>query len=70
MNTYYLGEVGSNYIPQLLSWKTLNVAMDATHQEKEIRTSEGIMKLERVNVIYVEVKWLRDRAARLAATCS
>ena len=34
--------------------------MDATHQEKEILTSEGIMKLERNNLIYAEVKWLRD----------
>ena len=60
MNTYHLGRVGSNYTPRLLSCKSLYVAMDATHQEKEILTSEGIMKLERNNLIYAEVKWLRD----------
>ena len=42
--------------------------MDATHQEKEILTSEGGMKQKRKNIIYVEVKWLRDRAARLSST--
>ena len=44
--------------------------MDVTHQEKEKLTSEGIMKLERNNLIYVEVEWFRDRAARLTATCN
>ena len=68
MKTYHLGRVGSNYVPSLLSWKSLYVAIDATHQEKEILTSEEILKLERNNLIYVEVKWLRDRAARLTAT--
>ena len=44
--------------------------MDATHQEKEILTPEEIMTLERNNLIYVEVKLLRDIAARLTATCN
>ena len=60
VNTYHLGGVGSNYTPGLLSCKSVYVAMDAIHQEKEILTSEGIMKLERNNLIYAEVKWLRD----------
>ena len=60
VNTYHLGRVGSNCTTPLWSWKSLYVAMDATHQEKEILTSEGIMKLERNNLIYAEVKWLRD----------
>ena len=70
VNTYHLGGVGSNYTPRLLSCKSLYVAMDPTHQEKEILTSEGIMKLGRISVIYVELKWLRDGAARLTGTCN
>ena len=44
--------------------------MDRTHQEKEMLTSEGIRILERMNIIYVEVKWLRERAVRSTTTCN
>ena len=68
LNCYHVDRVGSNYAPRILSCKRFDVAMDATHQEKEILTSEGGMKQKRKNIIYVEVKWLRDRAARLSST--
>ena len=42
----------------------------STHQEKDILKLEGIMKLKRNNVIYLEVKWVRDRVGRLTATCN
>ena len=70
VSTYHVGRIGSNYTTRVLSCKNLYVAMDATHQEKEILTPEEIMTLERNNLIYVEVKLLRDIAARLTATCN
>ena len=44
--------------------------MDPTHQEKETLTSERISKLETMNIIPVEVKCLKDPAARLFETCN
>ena len=34
--------------------------MDATYQEEDILTSEGIRKLKTINIIHVELKCLRD----------
>ena len=59
-----------NYNPRIFPCKSLDVAMDRTHQEKEILTSEGIRILERMNIIYVEVKWLRHLAVRSTTTCN
>ena len=36
--------------------------MDAIHQAKETITSEGIRKVETMNIIHMEVKWLKDQA--------
>ena len=43
--------------------------MDAKDRGKGILTTVVISKLETMSIIYVEVKWLRGRAARLTTTC-
>ena len=70
LNWYHLGRVEPKYALRILSGKSLELAMDATHQEKEILTSEWISKLEPMSVSHVELKWLSARAARLTATCN
>ena len=44
LNRYHLGRVDSKYALRILSCKSLDWTMDATHQEKEILTSEGDYK--------------------------
>ena len=68
-NCYHLEQVELTYTLQILSCKSLGVAMVVKNQEKEILTSEEIGKLETMNIIHVEVKCSMDRAARLIATC-
>ena len=41
LNRYHLGRVDSKYALRILSCKSIDWTMDATHQEKEILASEG-----------------------------
>ena len=69
-NCYHLGRVESNCTLRIFYCKSLDAAMDAIHQAKETITSEGIRKVETMNIIHMEVKWLKDQASTLSATCS
>ena len=42
LSCYHLVRVGAKYTPRVLSCKSLDLAVDGTHQEKEILTFRGL----------------------------
>ena len=70
---YHLEQAEAKYHLRIFCWKNSDLTIDETYQAEKRPTSEGISKLQRMSTIHVALKTLkllRDRAARLTATCN